>query len=62
METKHTHMISCEMELEWIVELADLIGVKQVGYDLLMDEKTFQVLKGWKHSKWKTLAKKFPFN
>jgi len=59
METKQcTHMISCEMELEWVKELADLIGVKHEQYDLLMDEKTFQVLKGWKHSKWKTLAKK----
>jgi hypothetical protein len=59
METKqYTHMISCEIELEWVKELADLIGVKHEQYDLLMDEETFQNLKGWKHSKWKTLAKK----
>jgi hypothetical protein len=45
METKHTHMISCEMELEWVKELADLIGVKHEQYDLLMDEETFQVFK-----------------
>ncbi len=63
METKQcTHMISCEMELEWVKELADLIGVKQVGYDLLMDEETFQNLKGWRHSKWKDLAKKTGYN
>lgn len=62
METKHTHMISCEMELEWIVELADLIGVKQVGYDLLMDEETFNLLKSRKHSEWKNLAKKTGYN
>ncbi len=62
METKHTHMISCEMELEWIVELADLIGVKQVGYDLLMDEETFNLLKNRKHSEWKDLAKKTGYN
>jgi hypothetical protein len=62
METKHTHMISCEMELEWIVELADLIGVKQVGYDLLMDEETFNLLKSRKHSEWKDLAKKTGYN
>jgi hypothetical protein len=55
-------MISCEMELEWVKELADLIGVKQVGYDLLMDEETFQNLKGWRHSKWKDLAKKTGYN
>jgi hypothetical protein len=62
METKHTHMISCEMELEWIVELADLIGVKQVGYDLLMDEETFNLLKNRKRSEWKDLAKKTGYN
>ena len=62
METKHTHMISCEMELEWVKELADLIGVKQVGYDLLMDEETFNLLKSRKHCEWKDLAKKTGYN
>jgi hypothetical protein len=61
-ETKHTHMISCEMELEWVKELADLIGVKHEQYDLLMDEETFNLLKSRKHSEWKDLAKKTGYN
>jgi len=58
----NTHMISCEIELPWVKELADLIGVKHSEYDLLMDEKTFNLLKGWKHSEWKNLAKKTGYN
>jgi hypothetical protein len=46
------------MELEWVKELADLIGVKHEQYDLLMDEETFNLLKSRKHSEWKDLAKK----